>query len=103
LLSICSSPCFPDWSGGGGGGGNPQLSVVTTVWGMSSSVQSGPHASYGSGQGMGGGGGGGGGGMGPGPGNNMGYNNMNMKGGHPPNTPYHHPNNPNNMGGYPQR
>lgn len=100
---------------------NPQLSVVTTVWGMSSSVQSGPHLSYpggqssqqgghqgqmgpgqgGMGQGMSNGPGGGGGGVPPG------YSSMNsmssmssmssMKPG-----PYQHQGNP-NMSSYPQR
>ncbi|XP_035703337.1 zinc finger MIZ domain-containing protein 2 isoform X3 [Folsomia candida] len=94
-----STTCFPDWNSGNGGMGvsNPQLSVVTTVWGMSSSVQSGP--TYG--------GGGGGGGGNPGMGGMGGQGGGYMKSG-----PYG--NNPNMQagggggvgvggGGYPQR
>lgn len=99
LLSPHSTTCFPDWNSGNGGMGvsNPQLSVVTTVWGMSSSVQSGP--TYG--------GGGGGGGGNPGMGGMGGQGGGYMKSG-----PYG--NNPNMQagggggvgvggGGYPQR
>ena len=49
LVTVIDS--FPDWradqhGNGNGNGMEPNLSVVTTVWGMSSATQSGPYSSF---------------------------------------------------------
>lgn len=86
--------------GGGQSMQNPQLAVVTTVWGMSSTSQSGPHSAYP-------GGGGGSAGVGATTGNHMGQGNMTGGAGPPPNymkgSYGQQQHGSSNMGSYPQR